>query len=130
MELRPIRMSLTGWASGHTRWVLYWGPLAFKVPNCRSLRQFILGWGANLHEWEVWRSNQTASLAHIYRSIGHLVLVCRRYRVLSRPLTPQEIAELGYLDLDMKIGNFGQDREGKLVVLDYGHGEFWGAKAP
>lgn len=112
--------------SGYNRVVLLIGKWAIKLPNPSSQRQFILGMACNLKEYETYNeSDHDPYLMEIY-SIGYLGLwlVCKRYEVIQRTLTDDEIEDIPMSDLDPKIGNFGYEN-GHIVILDYGYSNCW-----
>lgn len=114
-------------ATGYNRVVLLIGGLAIKFPNPSSQRQFIHGMTCNLKEFETHReAKDDPRLMKIY-SIGFLGLwlVCKRYEVIQRALSREEIEAIPVTELDEKIGNFGCDESGRIVVLDYGYSESW-----
>ena len=114
-------------ASGYNRVVLLIGRLAIKFPNPASQRQFICGMRCNLKEFDLYcESNNDARLMRVY-SLGFLGLwlVCKRYEVINRSLTNEELAEIPLSEIDPKIGNFGYNDEGGIVVLDYGYSDSW-----
>lgn len=113
-------------ASGYNRFVLLVGNLAIKFPNPRSQRQFIHGMTCNLKEFEMHQEAKGDPRLMTIYSIGWigLWLVCKRYDLLQRRLTEDELEQIPVTQIDGKIGNFGSDN-GRIVILDYGYSGSW-----
>jgi hypothetical protein len=112
--------------TGYNRVVLLIGRWAIKFANPASQRQFICGMGCNLKEYELHREAHGDPQIMTVYSIGFLGLwlVCKRYEVIDRALTPDEIAGIPLSVVDPKIGNFASDG-GRIVVIDYGYSDSW-----
>lgn len=117
--------------TGYGRLVLLIGAYAIKIPNPHyGERAIVMGMAANIHEAELFQQarleTETPRLAQVYFRLPlGLALITRRYDILKRSLTGEEIKTLPVANPDPKIGNYGLDNQGRIIVLDYGHSGCW-----
>lgn len=113
--------------AGLNRIVLLVGGIAIKFPTIFNERAFTLGLYSNIHEYEVAKeASHNPHVAKVYCRLPFgIALVMKRYTVLNRPLTDDEIEALPISNPDLKIGNFATDHQGNIVVIDFGHCGAW-----
>lgn len=103
---------------GMSRTVLLLGSVAIKVPSLRNGPIFWL-YGAlgNALESERWQQTRHPSLGYVYWCAPFgLFLIMKRYQMLDRLLTRQEV----HLEIDNNGCNVGVE-DGRPVLIDYGN---------
>jgi hypothetical protein len=108
---------------GVNRTVLLIGPWAIKVPSFRNgSRYFVYGMLGNLLERDHWRMSHHPRLAPVLACgpLGLLLVMERLPFVLDRALTPDELRQFPFLNLDNNGDNVGIGPHG-LTLFDYGN---------
>lgn len=112
---------------GYSRDTILIMSFAIKVPSLRNgWKPFLLGLMGNIKELETWNVSKHPRLSRVLFCIpGGWLNVYPRYTIIERGLTPLEISDLPIYGHDPKIGNYGLDSMGNIMVLDYGHCDCW-----
>ena len=112
---------------GSTRWVLFIGNYAYKIPSLKNISQFKWGLIANKHESNFYKAyDKKNKICPVVFSIPFgLLIVMPKIRVvkdneLSKEYLTQHCTEPGYIiPAELKCDSFGY-LNSKLVVIDYG----------
>lgn len=111
--------------TGYNRIVIILPKIVIKLPNIlNGSRAFVHGLMHNLKESELYyESYGDPQLGRVYFcSPFGLMLVMKRYtNVLTETLSEADLQNLPISNPDRKIGNYAQDEQGRIIVLDYGH---------
>lgn len=113
---------------GSTRWVIFIGAFAFKIPSLYSWKNFLWGLLANMQEREFSKiHDMSEKLCPVKFSLPlGLLVVMPRVRVLNEGELSREALEKfctandNYtIPAELKHNSFGYFK-GKLVAIDYG----------
>lgn len=112
---------------GCTRWVFLVGAYALKIPRLDDWMQFLTGMICNMTERN-WSPSDTRLAKVFFCCPGGWFLVMERCAPIADEIKWVDEMMNGWqdglsvldCDLDLKPANFGQRKDGTLVLLDYG----------